>query len=127
LNAEAKSLERGIHFRVEELVVDCTDPSLLARFWSAALGYDIYEDEPDIASIEDPGGGGPSICFQKVPETKQGKNRIHLDLNVEGDELDDAVLTLIALGATKLKWGDDDHKAWVVLADPEGNEFCVVA
>jgi predicted enzyme related to lactoylglutathione lyase len=119
--------EHHLSFRVDELVIDCADPSKLARFWSAALGYEIYEDEADIAAIEDTDGPGPAICFQKVPESKQGKNRVHFDLNVDDDELSSAVAHLVGLGATRLDSGENPEKAWVVLADPEGNEFCVVA
>jgi predicted enzyme related to lactoylglutathione lyase len=112
---------------VEELVVDSCDPSKLARFWMDVLGYELYEDEAEIASIEDPNGIGPAICFQKVPESKQVKNRVHLDLHVDEADLDAAVERLVALGATRVDEGENPEKSWVVLADLEGNEFCVVA
>jgi glyoxalase superfamily protein len=116
----------GLHCRLDELVVDCADPHLLAAFWSAALDYEISDDDQELSAIEDPSGAGPSICFQKVPEPRSGKNRVHFDLAVAEHELDDAVSGLIQLGASKLEIGQGHDSSWVVMADPEGNEFCVV-
>ena len=112
--------------RFNEIVIDCSDPLTLAPFWAEALGYDIGELEEDVASIEHPTDEGPAICFQRVPESKQGKNRMHLDLNVDEDELESAVESLIALGASQIDVGQGVDRSWVVLADPEGNEFCIV-
>jgi hypothetical protein len=116
----------GLHCRLDELVVDCTDPHMLAEFWARTLSYEISDDETDLCAIEDPQGEGPSICFQKVPEPRAGKNRVHFDLTVPEAELDEAVLGLTMLGATKLNVGQEPDSSWVVMADPEGNEFCVV-
>ena len=120
------AVTKGLALTVEELVVDSCHPQRLARFWSEVLGYELYEDEVEIASIEDPNGSGPAICFQKVPESKQVKNRVHLDLHVDEADLDQAVDRLLALGAMRIDAGENPEKSWVVLADPEGNEFCVV-
>jgi hypothetical protein len=116
----------GLHCRLDELVVDCADPHRLAEFWSTVLSYEISDEDDELAAIEDPGGGGPSICFQKVPEPRPGKNRVHFDLSVAEHELDGTVLSLVALGASKLEIGQGHDSSWVVMADPEGNEFCVV-
>ena len=125
--AEMQSnLRPGSAIRFYEIVIDCSDPLSLAPFWAEALGYEIDELEEDVASIEHPTDEGPAICFQRVPESKQGKNRVHFDLNVDDDELENAVARLISLGAKQVDVGQGLDRAWVVLADPEGNEFCIV-
>ena len=125
--AEMQSpLRPGSAIRFYEIVIDCSDPLSLAPFWAEALGYEIDELEEDVASIEHPTDDGPAICFQRVPESKQGKNRVHFDLNVDDDELENAVARLISLGAKQVDVGQGLDRAWVVLADPEGNEFCIV-
>jgi len=139
------------------ITLDAADPALLARFWSAALGYveaspptgwstwenwfrehDVPKSEwNDGAAIEDPLGNGPSISILKVAEPKTAKNRLHLDLQVSGgrhvdsevrsSRIEATVSSLIEMDAIVVKrhihQGRLDH---VVLADPEGNEFCVV-
>lgn len=113
-------------FRIDEIVMDCADPATLARFWSEALGYEICETYPDEASIDDPDGVGPGLFFQRVPEPKKVKNRVHIDLTVPEDEFERAIATLEALGATRVDVGQGPDRAWATLADPEGNEFCLV-
>ena len=126
--AEMQASERpGSAIRFSEIVIDCSNPLRLAPFWAQALGYEIDELEEDVASIEHPTDDGPAICFQRVPESKQGKNRVHFDLNVDDDELDGAVERLISLGARQVDVGQGVDRSWVVLADPEGNEFCIVS
>jgi hypothetical protein len=117
----------GISLRVDEVVIDCGNPCLLATFWARVLGYEVFECDEDIASIEDPTDIGPGICFQRVAEAKSAKNRVHLDLRVASGDLDATVAHLISLGASKVEVGQGVHSWWVVLADPEGNEFCLVA
>ena len=116
----------GVALRLDEIIMDCADPRLLATFWARALDYEVGDSDPDIASIDDPSGAGPSIAFQRVPEAKNGKNRVHFDLSVDDNHLDEAVDRLVTLGATKIDVGQGSDRSWVVLADPEGNEFCVV-
>ncbi|MFG1703680.1 VOC family protein [Nonomuraea sp. M3C6] len=120
--------------RLHDVVVDCRHPASLARFWAAALdgyavapydaaelarlrseGVDDPEDDPTVL-VE---GGPPRLWFQRVPERKVVKNRLHLDLRA--DDLDGELDRLIGLGAKLLATYDD----WVVPADPEGNEFCL--
>jgi hypothetical protein len=117
----------GSAIRFYEIVIDCSDPLSLAPFWAEALGYEIDELEADVASIEHPTDEGPAICFQRVPESKQGKNRVHFDLNVDENEFEGAVDRLLALGARQVDVGQGVDRSWVVLADLEGNEFCIVS
>ncbi|GAA3574099.1 VOC family protein [Nonomuraea rosea] len=120
--------------RLRDVVVDCVHPASLARFWAAALDdYAVAPyDEAELArlrgeGIEDPEddptvlveGGSPRLWFQRVPERKIVKNRLHLDLRA--DDLDAEIAHLTGLGARLLATYDD----WVLMADPEGNEFCL--
>jgi predicted enzyme related to lactoylglutathione lyase len=110
--------------RIECLTVDCSDPELVAGFWEAALGYRrTYEDDTEVA-IAAPDGSGFDLLFLRVPDAKQVKNRLHLDLRP--DDRDAEVARLEALGATRAPIGQNGDESWVVLADPEGNEFCVL-
>ena len=123
--------------RLADVVFDCGHPASLARFWAAAVdGYEVapYDDE-EIARLQSLGYSGPEddpgviveradgvlprLYFQLVPEGKVAKNRLHLDLRT--DDLESEVARLLALGATVLA-SSEGHR---VLADPEGNEFCV--
>ena len=106
---------------VKSVTFDCSSALLLAGFWAAALGSNVDEDSTDDrAWVEPAGWGGPNLWFQRVPEGKTAKNRQHFDLRAMGS-VQDEVERLVALGATVLRDGDD----LVVMADPEGNEFCV--
>ena len=138
--------------KIANLTFDCTDPDRVATFWAAAMGYtkgeypdemrqqlvDAGLSEPDLAAravAEDPSGVGPRLFFQRVPEAKQAKNRMHVDLfatpgrRATADEIENEAQRLEGLGASRVH----EHKAtWgpfpehhIVMADPEGNEFCV--
>jgi hypothetical protein len=110
--------------RWEEVVVDSRDPRELGRWWQHALGWVVVgqnDEEFEIAPAE---GAHPTLLFGAVPESKSGKNRLHLDF-VPDDQAAE-VERLLALGATRADVGQHDVP-WVVLADPEGNEFCVLA
>jgi hypothetical protein len=135
-----------------QIVIDCADPHAQARFWSAAMHLEV-EDHHEIvtqmvtaghasaeddtvevdgrrawagmAACHDPNGRYPRLLFQKVPEPKTVKDRIHLDLDVGADQRDAEVARLKDLGATHLWDGQQGPFSWVTLADPEGNEFCV--
>ena len=112
------------------ITFDCADPYLLATFWSQVTGY--QEDPEDGNEPGDPEGflagpeGQPNLLFIAVPEPKSVKNRVHLDLMPADRTRDEEVERLLKIGATLVA----DHRrpdgtGWVVLADPEGNEFCV--
>jgi hypothetical protein len=116
-----------VTFRLGELIIDCTDPAVLANFWAAVLGYEMSDSNADICAIEDPEGIRPAICFQKVSDEKHEKNRLHFDLDIGEGELEQAIEELTALGATRVDIGQPLECSWAVLADPEGNEFCVIA
>lgn len=106
---------------IKSVSFDCDDAVRLAAFWAAALGSNVDEDASrDKACVEAAGWGGPNMWFNAVPERKTAKNRIHLDLRAPGD-LRDEIRRLVGLGAS-VRRGDSDL---VVIADPEGNEFCV--
>ncbi|MEU2822177.1 VOC family protein [Streptomyces bacillaris] len=106
------------------LAVDSHDLPLMARFWSAVLDWKIlYEDEHEIV-IGAHETALPGMCFLPVPEEKTGKNRLHIDLTP--DDQDAEVERIIALGARRLDIGQGPESTWVVLGDPEGNEFCVL-
>jgi predicted enzyme related to lactoylglutathione lyase len=115
--------------RIETVTIDATDPAVLAAFWSAVLAWDQRTDEDGDIWIE-PGRNHPDhgtirpLLIARVPELKSAKNRLHLDLVPDDQERE--VERLEALGATRPDVGQSGNESWVVLADPEGNEFCVL-
>jgi hypothetical protein len=112
--------------RLVSLCFDANDPLRLARFWAATLHWDIYDETDDEIGLVPTDGTRFLFLFLPVPEPKTAKNRIHLDLVSESPEhQSEMVDRLIALGAQRVDIGQGDV-SWVVLADPEGNEFCVV-
>jgi hypothetical protein len=124
--------------RLTEIVVDCHDPVAQAAFWAAALGYHLVRTEqeqvevapwerepPDLAEQVRQAPAAPTLVFVTVPETKTVKNRLHLDLRPVDRTHEAEVERLIGLGARRADVGQGEVP-WVVLADPEGNEFCVL-
>ncbi len=111
--------------RVTEVVIDCADHGRVVDFWAAALGYERSEVNEQYVALVPPARepGLPPLLFQKVPEPKTVKNRVHLDF--QADVMADEVARLVGLGATVLAERSLDDFSWTVLADPEGNEFCV--
>jgi uncharacterized glyoxalase superfamily protein PhnB len=130
-----------------QVTFDCTDPAALAGFWCEVLGYKI-QDPPDgygswqdwlrdkgvpeerwndASAAVDPEGQRPRLYFQRVPEGKTAKNRMHLDVNVGHEHVDATAQRLVEHGATVVRPGETSPlgEYWVVLADPEGNEFCL--
>ncbi len=110
--------------RFHEVVIDCADPRSLARFWAAATGYAMQSDDEAWASVLGEGERAIRIGFQKVPEGKVAKNRVHVDLGA-GD-IEAEASRIEGLGARRLWISEDPEDPFIVLADPEGNEFCVV-
>ncbi len=105
------------------VVVDCADPAKVAEFWAAVLGYQVIFNAPDEVVIAKDEHTYPGLAFVPVPESKTVKNRLHIDLNPDDQQAE--VERLLALGAKQVDIGQGDV-SWVVLADPEGNEFCVL-
>ena len=119
-----------------ELAIDCGDLSGLARFWCSVLGYEVQDEDDEIVTIGSPlapegrnhlGPVPPALTFARVPEGKTIKNRLHLDVNPTDREQDEEVRRLLDLGARHADVGQTGKESWIVLADPEGNEFCVLA
>jgi len=108
----------------EEVVVDSRDPRTLGLWWRDALGWVVVGESADELEIAPSQGAHPTVLFGAVPEEKSGKNRLHLDF-VPDDQAAE-VDRLIGMGASRVDIGQADVP-WVVLADPEGNEFCVLA
>jgi predicted enzyme related to lactoylglutathione lyase len=121
---------------IRTITVDCADAGVVGRFWETILGWplEVEPDDPQLvteitrgsaAFLKNP-ADGPNMLFQRVPEPKRVKNRVHLDLGPTDHTRDEEVARLQAAGATVV--GDHrkpDGTGWVVMADPEGNEFCV--
>ena len=139
-----------------QITFDCADPAALAAFWADVLGYRLQDPPGDFASwdealeamgvpaerrndasaVLDPDGAGPRLFFQRVPEPKTAKNRVHLDVRAAPDLEGDARMTaleaeadrLVALGATRIERHEPAPPlgaGHIVMADPEGNEFCL--
>lgn len=136
-----------------QITFDAADPDDLSRFWTDALGYkpqdppegfatwDEFlkehglEDTNEASAIVDPEGKRPQFYFQKVPEAKMAKNRVHLDINipqargVSDDErkraLEQEAERLMGLGATRIEYFQKPDESWIMMNDPEGNEFCL--
>jgi hypothetical protein len=136
-----------------QVTFDCADPDALASFWAQALGYVVQPPPEGFSSWEDflehlgvpeeewggrsaivdPAGMGPRVFFQRVPEGKTAKNRVHLDVNVSAGtpreqsraRVADEASRLVALGAEQVHVFDEGHEHWIVMRDPEGNEFCL--
>jgi len=124
--------------RLTEVVVDCREPETLAAFWSAVLGYHVVhsdheqveiaaweQESPDLAAQVRLAPGVPTLVFVTVPEGKTIKNRLHLDIRPVNSPYEAELDRLLSLGARRTDVGQGD-KPWVVLADPEGNEFCLL-
>jgi hypothetical protein len=107
----------------EQLVIDAHDPVSLGTWWARALDWVVVNDDPDEFEVRAAPDRFPGLLFALVPEAKSVKNRLHLDLRP--DERDDEVARLVALGAKPVDVGQGEE-TWIVLADPEGNEFCVL-
>jgi catechol 2,3-dioxygenase-like lactoylglutathione lyase family enzyme len=117
-----------VDIRIQCLCIDSAHPSKSADFWEAALGWRRTHDTDDEVVLEPPAGSledgvAPDLLFLKVPEPKTVKNRLHLDLRPKDQAAE--VARLEALGAHRVDIGQGDV-SWVVLADPDGNEFCVL-
>ncbi|MBT2466895.1 VOC family protein [Streptomyces sp. ISL-66] len=112
---------------IAAVVVDCTDPRAMARFWGGAIDWTLHEVTDDHAALRSAKGVGPYLEFLRTPDAKTAPDRLHLDLlPYPGDDEAAEVTRLRTLGATDLDLGQG-AVPWTVLADPEGHEFCVLA
>jgi predicted enzyme related to lactoylglutathione lyase len=111
---------------IRPTVIDCLDPDVVARFWGSVLGWEVQHEEKYLwmseSGVDD--SVGLVLVFVSVSEVKNSKNRMHLDLGPKATDQATEVERLRGLGATTVDVGQGDQP-WVVLADPEGNEFCV--
>ena len=130
-----------------QITIDCDDADRMASFWSSALGYEVepppagylsWEDflrasdiplppSGSISAIVDPDGHGPRVLFLRVPETKSVKNRLHFDIRTDRSDSgkQEKIAALTDAGATTVRRVDEHGGWWMIMADPEGNEFCV--
>ena len=116
--------------RITELVLDAHDPDLLARFWCTVLGYVELDRVDGSIEIGPPqagfGGPQPTIVFDRTDEPKSGKLRLHIDVNATDRDQEAELDRLLAAGARRADIGQTGNESWHVLADPEGNEFCLL-
>jgi hypothetical protein len=117
--------------RITTVVVDCTDPGRMSEFWCAVLGWEVVDRaSEDWIEIGPPGqpekGPVPTLLFERVPDPTPGKNKLHLDLNATDRDQAAELERLMALGATRAQVGQTGEESWEVLADPEGNAFCLL-
>jgi hypothetical protein len=108
----------------EQVIVDAADPAGLGRWWATALEWVVVNDDPEEFEIRPAPDRLPGLLFARVPELKTLKNRLHLDFRP--DDRDAAVVRLLGLGATRADVGQTGEEGWHVLADPEGNQFCLL-
>lgn len=113
----------GMTMRVEMVTFDTEDARALATWWARQTDGEVLEGFEDDFVVVVPGGGGPRLGFQRVSEPTPGKNRVHLDLDAADRDLE--VERLLAEGALEVGRHETAGFAWVVLADPHGNQFCV--
>jgi predicted enzyme related to lactoylglutathione lyase len=112
--------------RMHHVVIDARDLPGLADFWAAALHWQVLSSREREVVVGPDDSAPIGLCFMPSPDDKNSKNRVHLDLTTEAADRDTEIERLIALGARRVNVGQTGAESWVVLADPEGNEFCVV-
>ncbi|MEN0130252.1 MAG: VOC family protein [Brevundimonas sp.] len=115
--------------RISELVIDCVDPDALAAFWADVLGFVELGREDgcvEIGPASGFGGAQPTLFFSPSTDPRNGKLRLHIDVNAVDRDQDAELERLLALGARPVDIGQSGDESWHVLADPEGNEFCLL-
>ena len=112
--------------RLHHIVIDSHDLPGLARFWTQALGWQVLSQREREIVIGPDVNAPVGICFMPVTDAKTVKNRVHVDLTTSAADRDQEIERLIGLGARRVDVGQTGEESWTVLADPEGNEFCVV-
>jgi predicted enzyme related to lactoylglutathione lyase len=112
--------------RLHHIVIDTHDLPGLAAFWTRALGWKILSEREREIVIGTDENATVGICFMPVTDAKTVKNRLHLDVTTGADDRDAEIERLLGLGAQRVDVGQTGRESWTVLADPEGNEFCVI-
>jgi len=112
--------------RLHHIVIDAHDLPKLARFWTQALGWKVLSEREREIVIGTDENAPVGICFMPVTDQKIVKNRVHLDITTEAQDRDQEIDRLLGLGAQHADVGQTGEESWTVLADPEGNEFCVI-
>jgi predicted enzyme related to lactoylglutathione lyase len=115
-----------VPLHLHHIVIDAHDLPGLASFWSAVLDWQVLSEREREVVIGPAVDAPIGICFMPTPDAKQVKNRVHLDLTTSAEDRDAEIERVLALGATRVDVGQAGDESWDVLADPEGNEFCVV-
>jgi catechol-2,3-dioxygenase len=113
--------------RIAAIAIDAVQPRVVADFWCSVLGWRVVEEDEGVITIAAADGSWPTIDVVPVPEKKTVKNRLHLDLRADGMPTGDELERLLGLGARRADVGQGADATWVVLADPEGNEFCLLS
>lgn len=112
--------------RISCVCIDAVEPRPVADFWVAVLGWEVVEDDDEGISLAPRDRALPTLDILPVPKAKHVKNRLHLDLRADGTSFDAEVERLQGLGARRVDIGQGPDVTWVVFADPEGNEFCLL-
>jgi len=112
--------------RIAAITIDAVRPRVVADFWCNVLGWQVVEEDDGVIGIAAADGSWPSIDVAPVPENKTVKNRLHLDLRADGMPTGDELERLLGLGARRVDVGQGSDATWLVLSDPEGNEFCLL-
>ena len=112
--------------RLHHIVIDAHDLPKLARFWTQALGWQVLSEREREIVIGTDENAPVGICFMPVTDQKIVKNRVHLDITTEAQDRDQEIDRLLGLGAQRVDVGQTGKESWTVMADPEGNEFCVI-
>jgi predicted enzyme related to lactoylglutathione lyase len=113
--------------RIAVIAIDAVQPRVVADFWCEVLGWQVVEEDESGISIAEAEGSWPAIDVFAVSEKKTVKNRLHLDLRADGTTTAEELERLLGLGARRVDIGQGPDVSWVVLADPEGNEFCLLS
>src|SRR3954470_23895315 len=109
------------------LAIDAHAPRRIADFWAAVLGWRVVDESDGLVSIAPADARWPTIDVVPVPEAKTVKNRLHLDLRADGTSTEEELERLLSLGARRVDVGQGEDVTWTVLADIEGNEFCLLS
>jgi len=113
--------------RLAVIVIDAVRPQPIADFWCSVLGWQIIDQDAEVITIAAADRSWPMIDIVAVPESKIIKNRLHFDLRADGVSTAEELERLLQLGARRVDIGQPPDVSWVVLADPEGNEFCLLS